>query len=94
MKLATLQFAPKLGDVEGNIRRADALLERARKRYGDDLQKLDLLALPEMAFTGVCFFAAFYTCLMMSLVLYKKIQPQLKEDRLQLPWRDGYTTIS
>jgi protein N-terminal amidase len=48
MKIATLQFNPKLGDVEGNIRRADAIL---KAREGE-FQGLDLLVLSEMVFTG------------------------------------------
>jgi protein N-terminal amidase len=54
MKIATLQFSPRLGDVEGNIRRADALLKRERKRLEGNL---DLLVLPELAFTGEPFLA-------------------------------------
>lgn len=62
MRIATLQIAPKLGDVEGNIKRADELLskgisvpdgfgvEAARVRVED--AKLDLLVLPELALTG------------------------------------------
>lgn len=49
MKIATLQFDPKIGDVEGNIRRADEILKG--REY--DLRGLDLLVLPEMAFTGL-----------------------------------------
>lgn len=48
MKIATLQFDPKIGDVEGNIRRADEIL----KKREDELKGLDLLVLPEMAFSG------------------------------------------
>jgi protein N-terminal amidase len=33
MKIATLQFAPRLGDVQGNMRRADALLKLKLKRH-------------------------------------------------------------
>ncbi|KAL2220047.1 carbon-nitrogen hydrolase [Thermoascus aurantiacus ATCC 26904] len=36
MRIATLQFAPKLGDVEGNIRRAEELLKRGTRRNGRD----------------------------------------------------------
>lgn len=56
MKIATLQFAPRLGDVEGNIRRADELLKRGEKDGGDGggIEKLgpEILVLPELAFTG------------------------------------------
>ena len=47
MHIATLQFSPVLGDVEGNMARADELLARA------DMRGLDLLVLPEMAFSGL-----------------------------------------
>jgi protein N-terminal amidase len=30
MRIATLQFAPKLGDVEGNIQRANEVLNRGK----------------------------------------------------------------
>ncbi|KAF4547176.1 Carbon-nitrogen hydrolase-like protein 1 [Elsinoe fawcettii] len=49
MKIAILQLAAKLGDREHNITQADTLLSTA------DLSSLDLLVLPEMAFTGYCF---------------------------------------
>jgi predicted amidohydrolase len=53
MRIGTLQFAPRLGKVEYNIRRADELLSTAMKRIGkDDRRPLDLLVLPEMAFSG------------------------------------------
>ncbi|KAK2761180.1 Carbon-nitrogen hydrolase [Arachnomyces sp. PD_36] len=51
MKVATLQFDPRIGDVEGNIRKADEIL----KKREDELKGLDLLVLPEMAFTGYNF---------------------------------------
>jgi predicted amidohydrolase len=46
MKIGCLQFAPGVGDVENNINRADAILEKA------DVDNLDLLVLPEMSFPG------------------------------------------
>lgn len=52
MKIATLQFSPLLGDVDGNIRHADEILKGAEDAYGDRLHGLDLLVLPEMAFSG------------------------------------------
>ncbi|KAL2010202.1 hypothetical protein VTN00DRAFT_6009 [Thermoascus crustaceus] len=59
MKIATLQFAPKLGDVEGNIRRADELLKRGKKEGGNGggIEELgpEILVLPELAFTGYNF---------------------------------------
>lgn len=48
MRIACLQFAPQVGDVDNNLHRADAVLSRANP---EDLE-LDLLVLPEMAFTG------------------------------------------
>jgi protein N-terminal amidase len=47
MRIACLQFDPKLGQVADNQARADALLV--------DLRAPDLLLLPEMAFTGYAF---------------------------------------
>ncbi|KAH8710709.1 Protein N-terminal amidase [Beauveria bassiana] len=49
MRIGCLQFAPKVGDVDNNINRADAVLSRA------DVEELDLLVLPELAFTGYNF---------------------------------------
>ncbi|THW25580.1 carbon-nitrogen hydrolase [Aureobasidium pullulans] len=49
MRIGCLQFAPKLGQVEENIRKADSLLE------GTSASELDLLVLPEMAFSGYNF---------------------------------------
>ncbi|KAL2813278.1 carbon-nitrogen hydrolase [Aspergillus granulosus] len=67
MRIATLQIAAKLGDVEGNIRRADEVLanatlkvnnpERGLKTTGVKIEDagLDILVLPEMALTGYNF---------------------------------------
>jgi protein N-terminal amidase len=65
MRIATLQIASKLGDVQGNIKRADKLLRDARVTApgesdvsGPGLSvpleeaKLDILVLPELALTG------------------------------------------
>ncbi|KAL2160582.1 hypothetical protein VTH06DRAFT_1270 [Thermothelomyces fergusii] len=52
MRIGCLQFAPKVGDVANNIARAEAVLSRADQ---DDLKNLDLLVLPEMAFSGYNF---------------------------------------
>ncbi|KAG4433118.1 hypothetical protein IFR05_011413 [Cadophora sp. M221] len=49
MRIACLQFAPQVGDIENNLNRADAVLSRANP------QNLDLLVLPELAFTGYNF---------------------------------------
>ncbi|KAL9000038.1 MAG: hypothetical protein Q9169_001283 [Polycauliona sp. 2 TL-2023] len=48
MKIATLQFSPQLGNVNENISRADSILSSSSNR----VQDLDLLVLPELAFTG------------------------------------------
>ncbi|RDW74330.1 putative protein N-terminal asparagine amidohydrolase [Aspergillus mulundensis] len=65
MRIATLQIASRLGNVEGNIKRADELLskgisipdgfggEGARVRVED--AKLDILVLSELALTGYNF---------------------------------------
>ncbi|KAI9372545.1 carbon-nitrogen hydrolase [Aspergillus egyptiacus] len=63
MRIATLQFAPKLGDVEGNIKRANAVLKDAsikapppsNGQVGVEDAKLDILILPELALTGYNF---------------------------------------
>ncbi|KAJ5397642.1 hypothetical protein N7509_005755 [Penicillium cosmopolitanum] len=62
MRIATLQIAPKLGDVEGNIRRANELLKKGKSismggqdlgiRIGAELLRPEILVLPEMALTG------------------------------------------
>ncbi|VUC22724.1 unnamed protein product, partial [Clonostachys rosea] len=46
MRIACLQFAPQVGDVDNNLNRADAVLSKATP---DDF---DLLVLPELAFSG------------------------------------------
>lgn len=63
MRIATLQFAPKLGDVEGNINRANELLKKGKHisldgqtrgiGIGIDLLRPDILVLPELALTGM-----------------------------------------
>ncbi len=50
MKISTLQFFPRLGEVAANFSRAESLLMR-EEREGL-LQDIDLLILPELAFTG------------------------------------------
>lgn len=49
MKIACLQLAPQVGDIDNNLNRADAVLSRANV---EDLLGLDLLVLPELAFSG------------------------------------------
>ncbi|KAJ5104848.1 Carbon-nitrogen hydrolase [Penicillium alfredii] len=65
MRIATLQFAAKLGDVEGNIARANELLKSGKAvsvggenlgiGIGVELLRPDLLVLSEMALTGYNF---------------------------------------
>ncbi|KAL5628705.1 hypothetical protein BROUX41_002096 [Berkeleyomyces rouxiae] len=50
MKIACLQFSPVRGDVNNNLSRADSVLLKAA-----DTDHLDLIVLPEMAFTGYNF---------------------------------------
>ncbi|KAJ4423822.1 hypothetical protein N0V82_001561 [Gnomoniopsis sp. IMI 355080] len=52
MRIACLQFAPQVGDIDNNLNRADSVLAKANP---DDLENLDLLVLPELAFTGYNF---------------------------------------
>ncbi|KAH7175757.1 carbon-nitrogen hydrolase [Dactylonectria macrodidyma] len=49
MRIACLQFAPQVGDVDNNLNRADSVLSKANP---DDI---DLLVLPELAFSGYNF---------------------------------------
>ena len=51
MRIATIQFTPKLGDVKGSIAHAEDLLYKDEAR----LRNLDLLILPELALTGMYF---------------------------------------
>lgn len=46
MRIACLQFSPKLGKTAENVASANVILEAA------SLQDIDLLVLPELAFTG------------------------------------------
>jgi predicted amidohydrolase len=46
MRIGILQFAPQVGDVDNNLKIADAILSKANPK------DLDLLVLPEMAFSG------------------------------------------
>ncbi|PTB70499.1 hypothetical protein BBK36DRAFT_1107796 [Trichoderma citrinoviride] len=49
MRIGCLQFAPQVGDVDNNLNRADAVLSRANP------EDLDVLVLPELAFSGYNF---------------------------------------
>jgi protein N-terminal amidase len=46
MRIACLQFNPQVGDVDNNLTRADRVLSKANP------DNIDLLVLPEMAFSG------------------------------------------
>lgn len=53
MRIACLQFNPELGRLPDNVTLANALLEAAFP------QNIDLLVLPELAFTGMyCLFTS------------------------------------
>ncbi|OIW30393.1 carbon-nitrogen hydrolase [Coniochaeta ligniaria NRRL 30616] len=52
MRIACLQFSPQVGDTDNNLNRADAVLNKAKP---EELKDLDLLVLPEMAFSGYNF---------------------------------------
>lgn len=47
MRIGCLQFAPQVGDIDNNLNRADAVLSKANP------EDLDILVLPELAFTGM-----------------------------------------
>lgn len=49
MRIGCLQFAPQVADIDNNLDRADAVLAKAND---EDLDSLDLLVVPEMAFSG------------------------------------------
>ena len=50
MRVATLQFNPQVGQIAANFSRAESLLMRDERE--GVLRDLDLLVLPELAFTG------------------------------------------
>ena len=50
MRIACLQFSPHVGDIDNNLNRADAVLNKAKP---EELEALDMLVLPEMAFSGM-----------------------------------------
>ncbi|OHE96354.1 N-terminal amidase [Colletotrichum orchidophilum] len=49
MRIGCLQFAPQVGDVDNNLNRADSVLSKANPN------DLDILVLPELAFSGYNF---------------------------------------
>ncbi|KAL2000641.1 hypothetical protein VTN02DRAFT_2806 [Thermoascus thermophilus] len=96
MRIATLQFSPRMGDVAGNMRRADELLKRGKKKEeeeeedGDGIEELrpEILVLPELAFTGEFFEFEIFKCLYVSSFVYickkwhKIIEMKKPTDRL------------
>lgn len=67
MRIACLQFAPQVGEVDNNLNRADAVLAKANQ---DDVDGLDLLVLPELAFSGMIR-AKLFLCNCMSMILQR-----------------------
>ena len=53
MRIATLQFTPVLGNVDASIRRAEDVLQK----HTASLVEIDLLVLPELAFTGMSMYS-------------------------------------
>ncbi|QSZ35785.1 hypothetical protein DSL72_006907 [Monilinia vaccinii-corymbosi] len=64
MRIACLQFAPRVGDVENNLSRANAILSKANPK------DIDLLVLPEMAFSGESGLPYFWGLFISELTLY------------------------
>jgi predicted amidohydrolase len=67
MKIACLQFAPQVGDIDNNLNRADAVLSKAS---AEELDGLDLLVLPELAFTGTSWSCLFLLASALASVLF------------------------
>ena len=80
MRIGCLQFSPVLGDVEGNIARAESLLEESLASSSSSSSAsgldLDLLMLPELAFSGqipmFSYNATLFLCLDSLLSFLKK----------------------
>lgn len=49
MRIGCLQFAPQVGDVQNNLSLAEDVLGKVDPQ---ELESLDLLVLPELAFSG------------------------------------------
>lgn len=49
MRIGCLQFAPQVGDVQNNLSLAEDVLTKVDPQ---ELENLDLLVLPELAFSG------------------------------------------
>ena len=71
MKIACLQFAPEMHKRDENMAKANALLLYIKP--GD----IDLLVLPEMAFTGKASFTQNMTLFYSSKIYYTSIKPTL-----------------
>lgn len=63
MRIGCLQFAPQVGDVDNNLNRADAVLSKANP------EDLDILVLPEMAFSGMALPLCIYPSIYLSILL-------------------------
>lgn len=63
MRIGCLQFAPQVGDVDNNLNRADAVLSKANP------EDLDILVLPEMAFSGMALRLCTHPSICLSILL-------------------------
>jgi hypothetical protein len=61
----SVKFAPRVGDVDNNLNRADAVLNKAKP------EGLDLLVLPEMAFTGKLFLQHSQFCSTLNMFMHR-----------------------
>lgn len=104
MRIATLQFAPKLGDVRGNIQRADELLRTgSRGNNGDDGVdglKPDILVLSEMALTGQFPFFFDEHKYTLCICIFEQscmcgvcVEIDIDDNRIQLPLPTRHKTI-
>ena len=59
MRIGCAQFSPRIGGIDNNLDRADAVVAKART---DLLEDLDLLVLPELAFSGMSFIGRYHLC--------------------------------
>jgi protein N-terminal amidase len=93
MKVALLQFAPEVGKVQDNLRRADEILQETQIP-----EDTDWLVLPEMAFSGKCYLHVTEPCRCKSIVVVLLIRSgynfhSLEEIRPYLePTTAGVTT--
>ena len=98
MRIATLQFAPKLGDVDGNIQKANELLRRGKcisldgktkseSGIGLDSLRPDILVLPELALTGTSDFERKHPALRSLLHTSDKGVPSIIRDSRLTAWQ-------